>query len=280
MPPPNRNIPILSPDAFNEFAICKDGPMLFNRYDTFIGASLRQYGEWSAAELDVFRQIVPPNHIVVELGANIGAHTVALSRIVGAGGAILAFEPRRLVFQTLCANLALNSCANVVARQAAVGAEAGELMVPVLPLNLPNNFGALPLGGRWEHGESVPLVTIDSLQLPTCRLIKLDIEGMELEALRGAVETIRRCRPALYVENDRDEKSSALIALLLSYDYRLYWHAPFLFQPDNFAGDTENIFDRIASYNMLCVPRESGGGISGLVEISGPDDSWRTVIPM
>lgn len=208
------------------------------------------------------------------------SHCHAFSRIVGAGGAVLAFEPRRLVFQTLCANLALNSCANVVARQAAVGAEAGELMVPVLPLNLPNNFGALPLGGRWEHGESVPLVTINSLQLPTCRLIKLDIEGMELEALRGAVETIRRCRPALYVENDRDEKSSALIALLLSYDYRLYWHAPFLFQPDNFAGDTENIFDRIASYNMLCVPRESGGGISGLVEISGPDDSWRTVIPM
>lgn len=280
MPPANRNIPILPPDGFNELAICKDGPMLFNRYDTFIGASLRKYGEWSAAELDVFRQIVLPNHIVVEVGANIGAHTVALSRIVGAGGAVITFEPQRLVFQTLCANLALNSCANVVARQAAVGAEVGELVVPVLPPNLPNNFGALPLGGRWEHGESVPLVTIDSLQLSACRLIKMDVEGMEVEALRGAADTIRRCRPALYVENDREERSSALIALLLSYGYRLYWHAPFLFQSDNFAGETENIFGRIASFNMLCVPRESDGGISGLVEVSGPDDSSRTVIPM
>ena len=280
MPPANRNVPILPADGFNELAICKDGPMLFNRHDTFIGASLRKYGEWSGAELEVFRQIVPANHTVLELGANIGAHTVALSRIVGTGGAVLAFEPQRLVFQTLCANLALNSCANVVARQAAVGAEAGELMVPVLAPDQPNNFGALPLGGRWERGESVPLITIDSLQLSACRLIKMDVEGMEVEALRGAAETIRRCQPALYVENDREEKSSALIALLMSYGYRLFWHAPYLFQADNFAGEKENIFGRIASFNMLCVPREAGGGISGLVEVSGPNDSIRNVIPM
>jgi len=51
--------------------------------------------------------------------------------------------------------------------------------------------------------------------------------------------------------------------------------APLLFRPDNFAGDPENIFEHVASYNMLCVPREAGGSINGLAEVSGPQDNWR-----
>jgi FkbM family methyltransferase len=276
----NRNNPVLPPDGFNELSMCADGVMLFNRHDTFVGASLRKYGEWSAAELDVFRQIVQPGHVVVEVGANIGAHTVPLSRIVGSSGGVLAFEPQRLLFQTLCANLALNSCANVAARQEAIGAKLGEMRVPVLAPDQPNNFGALTLGTDFGHGEPVRIITLDSMQLRACRLFKMDVEGMEVEALRGAVETIRRHRPALYLENERDEHSPALIALVQSFGYRLYWHAPLLFRRDNFAGDEENIFGRIASHNMLCVPRESGGEINGLAEVKGPEDNWRNAVPL
>ena len=273
---PARTFKILPPGGHNELALCRDGVMLFNRHDTYIGASLRKYGEWSAVELDVFRQIVQPGQIVVEVGANIGAHTVALSRMVGPTGAVLAFEPQRLLFQTLCANLALNSCVNVAARQEAVGAEPGELLVPVLQPDTPNNFGGLPLGTRYEQGEAVEVVTIDSLNLTACRLIKMDIEGMEAEALQGAAKTIRRHRPALYVENERDDKSAALITLLLSYSYRLYWHAPFMFRTDNFAGDHENIFGRTASHNMLCVPREFDGRHR---RVGGGDRSARQLAP-
>lgn len=271
----NKRIIPLPAGGFNELAICREGVMLYNRFDSFVGASLRKYGEWSAPEIDLFRQIVPANSVVVEVGANIGAHTVALSRMVGPGGGVLAFEPQRLLFQTLCANLALNSCTNVAARHEAVASIPGDMRVPVLPPDMPNNFGALQLGNPWPHGEPVKVVTIDSMQLAACRLIKLDIEGMELEALRGAAETIRRHRPALYVENELDDKSRALITLLLSYGYRLYWHAPLMYRPDNFAGEKENIFGRIASHNMLCVPRESGSEISGLQEITSPDANWR-----
>jgi len=107
----------------------------------------------------------------------------------------------------------------------------------------------------------------DDLEVGQLNLIKLDVEGMELEALRGAEGLIRRFRPALYVENDRVEKSEALIRHLMGLDYRLYWHRPHLFNPENYFGERENIFPNLASINMLCLPRAAEQQVTGLAEI-------------
>ena len=263
--------PILLPEGFNELAMCRGGPMLFNRFDRYVGGSLARYGEFSPGELAAFRQIVPAGGVVVEVGANIGAHTVALSRLVGAAGVVVAFEPQRIAFQALCANLALNQCANVHARQAAVGAEAGTIRVPALPPGAPNNFGGLSLLGA-QGGEPVPMVTLDGLGLAACHALKIDVEGMEAEVLRGAAATIARCRPVLYVENDRAERSAGLIALIAGFDYAMYWHLPPLYAPDNFAGEAEDDFPGIVSINMLCLPRERGIPVAGLRAVAGPQD--------
>jgi FkbM family methyltransferase len=209
---PDRTVPILPPGSFNELALCRHGPMLFNRHDRYIGASLRRYGEFSPGETRLFAQLVGPGATVVEVGANIGAHTVPLSRMVGPGGAVHAFEPQRLVFQTLCANLALNSCANVHAHHAAVGNADGEIAVPFLPPDQLANFGGLSLLGA-SSGARVPLRTLDSLGLAACALIKLDLEGMEIEALQGGAALVDRLRPLLYVENDREAQAQVLVAL-------------------------------------------------------------------
>lgn len=250
-----RDVPFVPETGFNELARCRHGLMLFNRFDRYIGASLRKYGEWSEAELMLFQQLVPPGSVVVEGGANVGPHTLPLAKLVGPAGEVHAFEPQRLVFQTLCANLALNGCANVYAYHAALGAVTGEVLVPALPPDRPNNFGGLSLQGV-GGGERVPLRKIDDLELRACRLIKLDIEGMELEALQGAAATIQRLRPLLYVENDRPDLSQSLVRLLHSWKYDSFWHAPPLFLPNNFAGDHENIFGQTVSVNMLCFPGE------------------------
>jgi hypothetical protein len=148
-----------------------------------------------------------------------------------------------------------------------VGAAEGEILVPFLPPDRPTNFGGLSLQGA-TAGEKVPLRPLDGLGLMACHFLKLDMEGMEIDGLRGAAETVRRLRPHIYVENDRPAQAGALIALLLSWRYRLYWHKPRLFAPDNFAGDTENIFGNIASFNMLCIPAERGIVVQGLQEIT------------
>lgn len=266
---PVRPPPSLPADGFNEIAACRSGPMLFNRHDMYVGASLRKYGEFSRGESELFARLVGPGGVVIEVGANIGAHTVELSRLVGPQGAVIAFEPQRLVFQLLCANLALNSCANVYALQAAIGAEPGSIAVPLLDPNATNNFGGLSLLGA-TGGERVPLRTIDEFGLQSCQLMKLDLEGMEVEALRGAARTIGATRPLLYVENDRAERSAELIGLLLSWNYRLYSHMPPLFSPDNFAGDGENLFGNIVSINLLCLPAERNITVEGLAEVTAP----------
>jgi hypothetical protein len=94
---------------FNRLKACRYGTLLYNINDRYIGQALDLYGEYSEGEVVLFRRIVRPGDIVLDVGANLGAHTIFFSTAVGPRGAVLAFEPQRLVFQALCANMALNS---------------------------------------------------------------------------------------------------------------------------------------------------------------------------
>lgn len=236
----------------NRFKDCRHGRMLFNEHDIYIGRSLDLYGEFSEGECDVFRQLIRPGSTVLELGANIGSHTVFLAKWVGPTGRVIAFEPQRIVFQTLCANIALNSLLNTHCHQKAIGQHSGSLIIPPLDYTVDNNFGGLGLGS-FTHGETVPVVTVDELDCDACHFIKIDIEGMEREAILGAKRTIERFKPILYVENDRADRSDALVETLHHLGYAMYWHKPSMFSPNNFFANQVNIFGGIVSLNMICI---------------------------
>lgn len=270
---PEPVAPVLDGEGFNALKPCRHGLMVFNRNDQYIGRSLALYSEFSEHEVLIFRHFLAEGGTVVEVGANIGAHTVYFSSAVGPGGSVLAFEPQRLVFQTLCANLAINSIANVHAYHAAVGRTPGSIVVPELDPNTFQNFGGLSIQG-YDIGSEVPMVTIDNLGLARCDLIKIDVEGMEEEVLAGATETIRKLRPVLYVENDRRDKSASLIRFIQGLGYRLWWHLPPLYNPDNLAGNPEDVFSNLVSCNVLCIPAEREVDLPGDMEVQGPDD-WR-----
>ncbi len=234
--------------------MCRHGKMLYNEHDIYIGRSLQLYGEYSEGECEAFRQLVRPGWTVLELGANIGAHTVCIAKLVGPQGRVMAFEPQRIVFQTLCANIALNDLQNVDCLHQAVGKKSGTVIMPRMDYNKEFNFAGISVGMTSE-GEVVSLTSVDELELKACHFIKMDIEGMEEEAIHGACETIRRFRPFLYLENDRKDKSDSLIRTINDLGYRMYWHVPPLFNPSNFAGNSENVFGRTISRNMLCIHR-------------------------
>jgi FkbM family methyltransferase len=251
---------------------CREGAMIYTINDTYIGRALDKYGEISRDEVLFLQQLTRPGMTVLEVGANIGVFTVPLARFVHPGGRVIAFEPQRIMYQMLCGNIALNAIDNVVAHNCAAGRSSGSVAVPSVDYSKPGNFGAVSLA-RSSQGDIVPLVTIDSLALPSCHLIKVDVEGMELDVLEGASSTLRQFRPLLYVENDQPEKSPPLIAYLLALDYRLYWLEPPLYRSDNFFGDAENIFESAVSADMVCVPRSGPLAITvkNCVEITSPD---------
>jgi FkbM family methyltransferase len=248
---------------------CRHGKLMYLLNDAYIGRSLDVYGEYSEGEIDLFRQLLRPGDVAIDVGANIGALTVPMARLVQPGGALVAFEPQRAIFDVLCNNLRLNGLANVQAFRRAVGSATGTIRVPPLDYQGADNFGGVALGGA--SGEEVQLVTIDSLALPRLRLLKVDVEGMEHGVITGARATLGRLKPAVYVENDRAENSQALISLLFDIGYRLWWHITPLFNPKNFFGHPRDIFGEVMSFNMIGFPRSDAPAL-GFPEIVSPDD--------
>ncbi|HYE52388.1 MAG TPA: FkbM family methyltransferase [Azospirillaceae bacterium] len=249
------------------------GRIRFLASDTVIGRCLAAYGEWSEGEMELCRAVLRPGDVVVEAGSNIGAHTSALAKAVGPDGTVHAFEPQRVLYELMADNVGRNAPGNVILHHAAVGAAPGTLVVPAVDYAGPLNFGGVAMG-RSGDGDSVPVTTVDDLGLDRLRLLKADVEGMELEILLGASGTISRCRPLIYVENDRRDRSPELIGTIQRLGYRLWWHLPFLYNPANHLGNATNLFERVISINMLCVPAEKDCVVVGLREIQSPTDHW------
>jgi len=247
--------------------------MLYFPNDKYVGKAFDVYGEFSEGEADCFRRILRPKDVVIEVGANIGGHTVRLAQLVGPEGLVIAFEPQRILYHMLCANIAMNNLFNVHTYLAAVGREMGSLLVPPIDYSAAANFGGINLDDT-TAGEPVPLTTLNSMKLPRLKLLKVDVEGMESDVLTGAKGLIAQHRPFLYVENDRREKSEALIGLIDSLGYDMWWHLPLLFNPDNFAGNSNNIFENLVSANMLCMPKDLAADFEGLRKVTGPTDFW------
>ena len=255
-------------DGFNRLVRMRDGWMIYNINDQYIGASIQKYGEFSHGEMELFRQIVTTGSYIVEVGANIGSHTLGLSQQVGISGRVFAYEPQRIIFQNLCANMSINSRSNVYCFEQAVSDEKSLIVIPDIDYSQTANFGGISIDG-FTSGRPVRVAVLDEELKDVSRidLIKVDAEGMEFKALSGAKNVISRHKPFLYVENDRPERSQALIELIKSMEYRLYWHAPKLYNPNNYAGDKENIFGDICSLNMFCFHKSVNIHCGGLSEI-------------
>lgn len=267
----------------------RHGLMMYRRTDNVVGRSLGYYGEYFEQEVALFRQCVRPGDRVIDVGANIGAHTVALARLVGPAGRVLALEPVDANHRLLCGNLALNGLDWADGLLAAAGAADGMLHLAAVAMDQDGNYGALSLDAL-AGDRPVPVHRLDGLVgdrlsgAGRVRLIKIDVEGMEAEVLEGARGLIGRDRPVLYVENDRPDKSNALIRLLGDLGYACYWYLPAFHNPANFAGRSEPIFgyglvDNGAEIhglgmgiNLFCLPAEAGARINGMLQVADPDE--------
>lgn len=131
-----------------------------------------------------------------------------------------------------------------------------------------NNFGGVSLT-EIKRGTTIQKIKLDSFlnKINRLKLLKVDVEGMEIDVINGSKQLIDKFKPIIYIENDRVEKSEKLIDLIKSLDYKLYWHLPKLFNENNFYKNKEDIFNNIVSVNMLCIHKDSNIKIEKMQEI-------------
>ena len=228
-------------------AATNHGSLIVNRFDQRmldtdrgygVGYQLLEAGAYEAIEVELGAQLLELRRryhgdgvLALDCGANIGAYTVEWANSMTGWGSVMAIEPQERVYYALAGNVALNNCFNAVAMHAAVGAENGVVMVPALNYLTPSSFGNLELrqqdGNEYigqdvdysaQNGVPVQKIAIDTLDLQRVDLIKLDIEGMEMEALAGAARTIERCQPIVLVETAKVEREE-LRGWLTQRDY-------------------------------------------------------------
>jgi FkbM family methyltransferase len=250
----------------------RHGWMLVNSNDFYMGRALLEYGECCEIEGQFLVSLwsLRPGRII-EVGANVGIHTIPLAKALALEKReMVAFEPQPFVFQNLCANLALNGLTNITAWPWACGAKNEVVYFDLPDYNAQGNFGGISVASEAGAGSvAVPCVRLDDVVVSDeVGLLKVDVEGHELPTLQGAVGVLTRSRPLLYVENDRVEKSQALIEWLWSHNYQLFWYTPRLFNPDNFLKKETNIYDDTTSFNMVGLPRELRISTDGMQEIA------------
>ena len=171
------------------------------------------YGEETLANIKAVLSHCKAKHgngvVMIDGGANIGCFTLSAARFMAGWGSVLAFEPQHRIFMALCGNLVMNNIENVQAYPVALGDVNGTIEFPVPNYHHYGNFGGVsainPLQGTFgqEVGTTAPVAVkcIDLFQLERLDFLKLDVEGMELLALHGALKTLHLCRPIVMAEH-------------------------------------------------------------------------------
>lgn len=224
----------------NKLVDSRNGPMIINANDQYIGRSLEVYGAWAQDDIDLINGLIElllqnkSQVIFYDVGANIGTHAVAVAKKFKERVAVRSFEAQRQVYYVLCGNIAINGLDNVHAHHAAVSDITNNTIQVELPdYTMPNNFGGLELikTERSDNQymtktrtETVKTVTIDQFD-ESVDFLKLDIEGMEHLALLGAKKTIEQHRPICFVEMWKTD-ISAVKQFFKQTNYRAYSYKP------------------------------------------------------
>ena len=204
------------------------GTMIVNRFDQFIesgrafgaGFQLLNKASYDPEEvamllslLDLRRKYYGDGVVAVDCGANLGVHTIEWAKHMSTWGVVLAFEAQERIYYALAGNVAINNCFNARVIHAAVTSRSGSMKMPKPDYLTNSSFGSLELKKRdntefigqaidYSDEKMVDVRTVDlnSFNFHRLDLLKIDVEGMELEVLAGAAKSIGANRPILLVE--------------------------------------------------------------------------------
>jgi FkbM family methyltransferase len=175
-------------------------------------------GSYELAKQQAFADGVREGAVVYDVGAHVGFYTLLASALVGPRGRVVAFEPLPRNLRYLRRHLELNGVANVDLVEAAAGERNGEARFEE---GASSSMGRIAAGGTL----TVKVVSLDQLhaqgRFPAPDCMKIDVEGGELEVLRGAARVIATAHPVLFLATHSRELHRACLELLRGWGYRL-----------------------------------------------------------
>ena len=191
------------------FDLGKYGIVDVYAHDYIIHNSMKSSGDlWCKG---LFEYVISLNDTdkptLVDVGAHCGLFSIPFCRVTG--GKAISFEPQENLFELLNKNFSQNSLENYKTYRCAVGSvcksgislnKGDEGYAASNKQGLPSNLGGVGIGEDGEAG--IELITIDSLDLDACDILKIDVEGAEPYVIDGARETIAKFRPVVMYENN------------------------------------------------------------------------------
>jgi FkbM family methyltransferase len=202
-----------------------------------IDLSIYLQGQFEPSTARAYAKIIKPGQTVLDIGANIGAHTLRLAELVGNEGTVIAFEPTEYAYRKLTTNLSLNPKLGhrVVAEQVMLGREDvkdykteiySSWTVVGQANRHPKHLGEL------KSTSGASMLRLDSYLAhrgnPKVDFIKLDVDGYECEVLAGAESILKRDKPTIclelapYVLEERGASMDQLIEILVANNYRFF----------------------------------------------------------
>ena len=218
-------------------------------------------GRYEPNEMFAMSRLLAPGMCVVDAGANEGLFTILAARIVGESGIVHAFEPSPREQGRLEANLAVSRLSNVRVHRSALGRAPGMTTLHVAGARHPGHNaigGFIYAGTVEEESVEVEVGTLDQAardeKLTRLDLLKIDVEGAEVEVLHGAGEVLGQLRPVVLAEAQDESlrrmgsNVGELLKLLSSHDYEVKVFGE--------SGTPEALIDdRVTGLNLICFPR-------------------------
>lgn len=193
----------------------------------FVDKQVFVYKDFEPEIKEIFLKYVNEGFTVLDIGANIGVHTLFFSKIVGDSGKVIAFEPIKKIYEQLKKSIAINDFKNIDLNNFALGNKEEEVEINIVR----ENIGASSIYDNVDSNkkENISVKILDNLNLPKIDFIKIDVEGYEWNVIKGSKKLIEKDKPNIIFEYnpdsyDKKEQNSSLQLLeyLKSLEYKLF----------------------------------------------------------
>ena len=213
----------------SDFNVVKSlhGNIIVNLNDQYISTSIIYKKNWEYEEINLLKSLLENirkqngnGAVFLDCGANFGMFTIEIAKQMKNWGKVYSFEPQKQIYNAMCGTLALNNLLNVATENIALGSYIGKIKVPIFDYSIKENYGGLELnkdvgsikvdGRKLENTtmDEVTIRTLDSFKFDRVDLIKIDVEGMELDILKGSSLILKNLKPILFYEHQKEHRKS------------------------------------------------------------------------